>query len=93
VKMSDDTLLVPYELQPGQNITLVSRYDASVDHYGAAPAACYFLQSGKLRASTCCLLLCRCDGAVCAVPHRLGPALPWQPHGSCGSQHDSGHHL
>ena len=45
MKMSDDTVLMPYELRPGQNITLVSRYDASVDHYGAAP--CRSLSPGK----------------------------------------------
>ena len=34
VKMTDDTIIPPYQLQPGQNVTLVSRYDSSVDHFG-----------------------------------------------------------
>lgn len=34
VKMTDDTMDPPYPLEPGQNVTLVSRYDSSVDHYG-----------------------------------------------------------
>ena len=34
VKMTDDSLAIPYTMQPGQKVTLVSRYDSSVDHYG-----------------------------------------------------------
>lgn len=34
VKMTDDLLIPPYPMKPGQNITLVSRYDSSIDHYG-----------------------------------------------------------
>ena len=34
VQMLDDTLDPPYQLSPGQAVRLVSRYDASVDHYG-----------------------------------------------------------
>ena len=34
VEMRDDTLEEPYVLAPGQNVRLVSRYDASMDHFG-----------------------------------------------------------
>ena len=59
MKMSDDTLLPPYRLAPGQNITLVSRYDSSVDHFGAAassswlssPHACTGLHSACISLS------------------------------------------
>eukprot|EP00884_Botryococcus_braunii_P008862 jgi/Botrbrau1/17978/Bobra.50_1s0067.1 len=34
VKMMDDTLATPLVMRPGQRVRLVSRYDASTDHYG-----------------------------------------------------------
>lgn len=34
VRMTDDTLVPPYQLQPGHNVTIVSKYDASEQHYG-----------------------------------------------------------
>ena len=34
VRMTDDTLVPPYQLKPGQNVTIVSRYSADIEHYG-----------------------------------------------------------
>ena len=49
VKMTDDTVLPPYQLRPGQNVTLVSRYDSSVDHFGGlAHSACQGIFSQSL---------------------------------------------
>ena len=54
VKMTDDTIIPPYQLQPGQNVTLVSRYDSSVDHFGGlAHSACqaFFSQSLSIQSA------------------------------------------
>ena len=49
VKMADDTIIPPYQLRPGQNVTLVSRYDSSVDHFGGlAHSACQGIFSQSL---------------------------------------------
>ncbi|EIE27161.1 hypothetical protein COCSUDRAFT_55184 [Coccomyxa subellipsoidea C-169] len=34
VRMTDDTLVPPYPLKPGQNVTIVSKYSADDRHYG-----------------------------------------------------------
>ena len=34
VQMTDDTLVPPYQLKPGQNVTIVSKYSADEKHYG-----------------------------------------------------------
>ncbi len=34
VRMTDDTLVPPYPLKPGQNVTIVSKYYADDRHYG-----------------------------------------------------------
>lgn len=36
VRLEPDVLSTPYPLAPGHHVTVVSRYDASVDHYGDA---------------------------------------------------------
>lgn len=35
VRLTDDTLDPPYMLKPGQDITIVSHYDSTENHYGA----------------------------------------------------------
>lgn len=34
MQMTDDTLVPPYSLQPGQNVTIISKYSADENHYG-----------------------------------------------------------
>ncbi|BDA50791.1 hypothetical protein COCOBI_17-0080 [Coccomyxa sp. Obi] len=34
VEMTDDTLVPPYPLKPGQNVTIVSKYNADKNHFG-----------------------------------------------------------
>ncbi len=34
VQMTDDTLVPPYQLKPGQNVTIISKYSADDKHYG-----------------------------------------------------------